>query len=208
MTWMITAGGVAFDLVNVDSDAVNILDIGHHLSTINRFAGAAKRPYSVAEHSLLVCDIAERELGMRDPAALLAALMHDAHEAYFGDITSPVKHELGAPAVVVEGRLERAVHRRYGLITPSRAYSQEIRRADLMALATERRDLSTPNPRPWAVLTGIEPVGWVNLNDQDKFDWKDWRKAFIDRFGELNFARVAHGRIHGITTDEEASRAH
>lgn len=202
MTWMTTASGLEFDTATIDTDDINVSDIAHHLATSTRFNGAALRPYSVAEHSLLVCEIAERDLGMRDPSALLAALMHDAHEAYFGDVIQPVKAQLGERAALIEARLERAVHRRYGLITPSTAYREQIRRADLMALATERRDLLPRTPTQWTVLTGIEPAEWVNLRDRDAFTWQDWYRAFCNRFNELNYARVLRGG-HAISAATE-----
>jgi hypothetical protein len=190
MTWMLTATGTAFELGRPHKDAVQLDDIAHHLSLINRFNGATPRPYSVAEHSLLVAEIFERQLGMTNPVARLAALLHDAHEAYLGDLISPVKGHLGAESRVLEASLERAVQERYGLRTAAAAYRQQIRDADLIALATERRDLMPPHPGHWPVLDGIEPVEWINLNDQAQFTWQDWRRTFTDLFNELNFARA------------------
>lgn len=66
---------------------IDILDIAHHLSIINRYTGASPEPYSVAQHSVLGAQYfssAERKL---------AFLLHDAAEAYFNDIASPVKKD-------------------------------------------------------------------------------------------------------------------
>jgi len=78
---------------------IHIVDIAHNLSLINRFAGAI--PYSVAEHCL-ICSMMIREavkLVETDPTKLataqLCALLHDAHEAYIGDIIVPVANILG-----------------------------------------------------------------------------------------------------------------
>jgi hypothetical protein len=190
MTWMLTATGTAFELGRPRTDDVQLADIAHQLALINRFNGATTRPYSVAEHSLLVAEIFERQLGMSNPVARLAALMHDAHKCYLGDITTPVKRHLGDGCQVLEASLERAVQERYGLRTAAAAYRQQIRDADLIALATERRDLMPPSARHWAVLDGIEPVEWINLNDQAGFTWQDWRRTFTDLFNELNYARA------------------
>jgi 5'-deoxynucleotidase YfbR-like HD superfamily hydrolase len=190
MTWMLTATGTAFELGRPRKDDVQLDDIAHHLALINRFNGATTRPYSVAEHSLLVAEIFERQLGMANPVARLAALMHDAHECYLGDITTPVKRHLGEECHVLEASLERTVQERYGLRTAAAAYRHQIRDADLIALATERRDLMPPTHRAWAVLEGIEPVEWINLNDQAQFTWQDWRRTFTDLFNELNYERV------------------
>lgn len=74
-------------------------DIAHHLALNNRWNGATVRPYSVAEHSLGVLAVTAdiiRDMGGQpsDPEnldLLLGALMHDAPEAYLGDIVSPLK---------------------------------------------------------------------------------------------------------------------
>lgn len=190
MTWMLTATATAFELGRPRAGEVQLADIAHQLALINRFNGATTRPYSVAEHSLLVAEIFERQLGMANPAARLAALMHDAHECYLGDITSPVKRHLGEECRVLEASLERAVQERYGLRTAAAAYRRQIRDADLIALATERRDLMPPHPGHWPGLDGVEPADWVNLNDQARFTWQDWRQTFTELFNELNYARA------------------
>ena len=63
--------------------------------------------------------------------------------------------------------------------------------SDLIALATEKRDLMPSSPRPWPVLAGVEPVGWVNLRsiERERMTWEDWRDRWLDRYHELDFAR-------------------
>ena len=87
MTWMLTATGATVDLRWMAAEDISILDIAHHLAQINRYTGACSRPYSVAEHSLLVCEIMERELGVSSPHALLAGLMG---LAFYNDIVGLV----------------------------------------------------------------------------------------------------------------------
>ena len=147
MTWMITATGATVDLRFVAHDTISLLDIAHHLAQINRFTGACIRPYSVAEHSLLVCDILEREGCVTDPSILQAALMHDAHEAYVSDLSSPLKQLLGEAWAIEELRVQSAVLRRFGLITSYSAARDAITWADLTALVTEKRDLLPPTRR-------------------------------------------------------------
>lgn len=195
MTWMLTASGRAFDLGRPRAEDITVTDIAHHLALINRFNGATLRPYSVAEHSLFVAEIAERELGLRDPFGVLAALLHDAHEAYLGDIIQPVRAHVQCS--VLEHSLERAVRERYGLVTAAAAYRDAIRRADLIALATERRDLMPPHAGTWEILRDVQPVEWIDLDDRDGMDWTDWRSAFSARFAELNMARVELMRAGG-----------
>ena len=74
-------------------------------------AATAKAFYSVAQHSAIVCDLLE-ERGAT-PDELMAALLHDAAEAYLGDLPHPLKHrsELGARFRVAEKRLEAVIER-------------------------------------------------------------------------------------------------
>jgi uncharacterized protein len=192
MTWMLTANGHAFDLKFIGSSQIEFSDIAHALAQINRFTGHCKRPYSVAEHSLLVCEIAEREGGMRDPNVLLAALMHDAHEAYTTDISAPMKQVLGTPWEETEHRVQRAVLQHFGLLTPYHAHRDLIRWADMMALRAERVALMPDKGPEWAVCRHYPPIDWPDLADAGRasFSWHDWKQAFTDRFAELSYARV------------------
>lgn len=192
MTWMLTAEGRVVDHLDPINTAagLSVGAIAHSLSLINRFTGHTRRPYSVAEHSLLVCDILERELltPPASPWALLAGLMHDAHECITGDAASPVKAVLGETWRGFELGWERTFARMFGLREAATTYAAVIKRADLMALATERRDLMPPGGPDWPILQGIEPAALVSLHDHDSLSWQDWRQAFTDRFGELQFA--------------------
>ena len=66
---------------------VCIEDIAHVLAMTPRFGGATHRPYSVAEHSMAVCE----RVAHAGPRAALQGLLHDAAEAYIGDIRAPIK---------------------------------------------------------------------------------------------------------------------
>jgi len=186
MTWMLTATGTTVDLRNPQAATISTLDIAHSLALTNRFTGHTLRPYSVAEHSLLVEEIMSREFGPMPPAALLAALVHDAHEAYLGDISTPLKQALPSWALEdVESRLWMAVQHHFHTRAASRDYASIIKRCDLMALAMERRDLLPPGGAPWPLLEGVEACTWVTLQQRAGMDWTDWRQAFIDRVASL-----------------------
>jgi 5'-deoxynucleotidase YfbR-like HD superfamily hydrolase len=188
MTWMLTATGTVFELRLIDMANVDILDVAHSLANINRYTGHAARPMSVAEHSLLVEEIMQRELAEHRPAVLLAALLHDAHEAYTGDMGTPMKQLLGEPWHREEERIQRHVLRSFGLWSTSRTHRQRIKQADLIALATERRDLLPPCGPAWPVLDGVSPASWINLQQRAGLSWQDWRQAFVDRFSALRMA--------------------
>jgi len=182
--WLLTRHAVRFELGRPLPSMVRIEDIAHHLALINRFTGATARPYSVAEHSLLVAEILERS-GVSDPMCLRAALLHDAHEAITGDISSPLKSYLDNTYRIVERGVVEAMEQHFGIADAARRHAIVIKHADLVALATERRDLMPAHRDEWDILRGIEPVTWIDLNDREGMDWPDWRLAFLVRHAEL-----------------------
>ena len=137
-SWIYTADHSEYHMGGYEQqdNRFDINTIAKALSCINRFCGHTSRPYSVAEHSLLVCDI------LRDQGysclVQMAGLLHDAHEAYIGDVSSPVKWELGIAWDSFEHRHMMALRKHFALITTYAAYRREIKQADLVALATER----------------------------------------------------------------------
>lgn len=189
-SFIVTRSGIEFSLSRPLPSMVRIEDIAWHLAFINRFCGATLRPISVAEHSLLVAEIAERELGL-DVHGQFAALMHDAHEAYAGDMHTPGKRAIGTRWYEFEGRIENAVRSAFALHIVARVHSIALKRADLVALATEKRDLLPDGPTPWSTLQGIEPIGWVRLDSAERkaMGWEDWRDRWLDRYHELDYAR-------------------
>lgn len=144
MSWILTHTGRHFDLVDPQPDMINVLDIAHGLSNCCRFAGHSSHFYSVAQHSVLASRIV--------PAGYeLEALLHDASEAYLGDVTRPLKLLL-PDYRAIEQRVEAAIRAAFGL--PSRQ-SDTVTHADRVMLATERRDLMPQDADEWAVLHGI-----------------------------------------------------
>lgn len=76
------------EILNLLGDIrISIRDIGKALSRINRYTGHS-RAYTVAQHSVLVSELCP-------PQYALQGLLHDAHEAITGDVSSPVKEVLG-----------------------------------------------------------------------------------------------------------------
>lgn len=190
MTWMCTALGNEVNMRYPQPGTVNLQTIAHHLSQINRFTGAARRPYSVAEHSLLVEEIAAREFNL-DVHGRFAALMHDAHEAYTSDLSTPAKAEVGQAWADFEARFERLVRNCFALHVANTVHLHKLKQADLIALATERAQLLPPGGTPWEVLIHVEPVHWVDLMSPERCStpWTGWRQAFTDRANQLDFER-------------------
>jgi len=188
--YIVTAGQVDLDISNPRPGHITAFAIAWSLSQLNRFTGHALRPYSVAEHSLLVCDIAERVLGL-DVHGQFAALMHDAHEFITGDLHTPGKHMVGHGWRRWEDSMQHAVLSAFSLVGTHQMHAASIKRADLIALATERRDLLPTTPGIWPVLTNIEPLATVDLYSPERIDanWETWRDCWLDRYHELEAQR-------------------
>jgi hypothetical protein len=133
-----TYTGIAFDLRDPQPDMVCLDDIIHSLALMNRFNGAALFPYSVAQHSLHVAELLPPELR-------LEGLLHDAAEAYIGDMVSPLKQVL-PEYKAVEARISAVVAEVFGLLHPE---PPEVKRADLAVLAAEREQVLGPSYGPW-----------------------------------------------------------
>lgn len=205
--FIVTADGYEIGMHAAVDAPLTPYAIAWSLSQINRFNGHAHRPYSVAEHSLLVCDIVEREFGL-DHHAQLAALMHDAHESVATDMHSPGKDAIGVPWRNWENRWQQLVRSKFGIQVASSLHREAIHSADLIALATERRDLMAATRAPWPVLSGVDPLSRVHLNDADRkrANWEDWRDRWLDKFHELEFARdEAANNFHAGVDDADFS---
>lgn len=155
MTWLLTHTGREHSLTALPhpDNAPSVSEIAWSLAHINRYTGHARRAYSVAEHSLLVADIAHA-LGASKLLELVC-LWHDAHESITGDVASPIKQMLGAAWHTFEDFHQDGLLQAYELLEPLRAHHDFVKQCDLIALATERRDLTAFDPttnRPWPVI--------------------------------------------------------
>ena len=93
-SWIQTYTGVKFFPLDPNPQDVKIEDIAHALSNVCRFAGQCHSHYSVALHSVCVSKLLEEVYGSDKVELCLLGLLHDAPEAYFGDIPRPVKHNV------------------------------------------------------------------------------------------------------------------
>ena len=147
MSYISTYLGNRFFPLEPKIDQIHIEDIAHGLAYICRFNGQTSEFYSVAQHSLIVCDLVVEEFKF-------AALLHDAAEAYLGDMVKPLKRLLPAFADI-EHRVSEIIAEAFNI--PPSDYAA-IKQADLIALATEKRDLMPNSTEPWLDLAGIEPL--------------------------------------------------
>ena len=94
--WTQTRFGKAFPLVNPDPALVDFKEIALTLAELPRYAGNFEKPISVAQHTLIALDACMAADGTALDRAYV--LIHDAHEAYMGDITAPVAEALATIA--------------------------------------------------------------------------------------------------------------
>jgi uncharacterized protein len=144
-------------LLAPDKDDIDIVDIAHALSLQCRYLGHTWGHYSVAQHSVHVHDLVRRLTS--DPDIRMAALLHDAHEAYLGDWSSPTKAAFadlgfGDALAMLEAPVIAAIRKRFGVVQVwEGAFAAPIiKYADIVALATEKRDVTTARKVDWGWL--------------------------------------------------------
>lgn len=138
--WIETASGRLFHFQCIDPDEIDIEDIAHALARLCRYTGHVNvEHYSVAQHSILVSNRMHNKLDR------LAGLLHDAQEAYIGDVNSPLKSLLH-DYQVIEGNIVFALIVKYGI---TKANWQAVEQADRDVGYAEARAFM-PNKTGWA----------------------------------------------------------
>lgn len=191
-SWMQTNSGQIFRFDEPDASMIVLHDIAHALSNITRFAGHVDRFFSVAAHSMLVMHIVDRMMDDGRSMALInakrCALMHDAAEAYVGELTRPLKSLL-LDYCAVEMRVERAIAERFSL-NMTKESSVVIRRADLASLEIERQILfDVPPAIPYEtsadIMSVVDRVGSEAIDMAMGMIGYDSKVAFLNAAHEL-----------------------
>jgi hypothetical protein len=158
---------------NIKSEDITIIDIGHALSQLCRYTGHTKEFYSIAQHSILVSD----NLGTL--AEKRAGLLHDASEAYINDLASPLKKFLGDSSYTeLEDDFHEVINRKFNITD---GMTSNIKKVDLQALFTEKRDVTNNAHTDWGWGYDIEMF-------KDKIiplPPKGVKRLFFDRFKKL-----------------------
>lgn len=157
--WIQAASGIAVDLDDPLPQQIKLDDIVVALSKLNRWTGHTASFYSVAEHSIVVAQLVLQMIPAGEDAIpyVRAALMHDAHEAYCGDISSPLKTLL--PQIKgIQRKLQITIDSVFGLMPTPHVVIQ----ADLMALTLEREQLMGPSQRNWG-WESPKPIANIDL---------------------------------------------
>lgn len=147
---IMTQSGRYFSFTDATPDDIHIEDIAHALSHLCRFTGHTREFYSVAQHSVLV--------SYRVPQGMaLEGLLHDATEAYVGDVSRPLKMLL-PEYQKIEAFVWSLIAKRFGI---SEKLPPRIKEVDNILLFTERRDLMPRNLKAqdeWAWGSNIETL--------------------------------------------------
>jgi hypothetical protein len=154
-------------------ECLKIEDIAHALAHINRFTGHTWRAYSVAEHSIICAQKAS-------PEAKLHALMHDAHEAYLGDVSGPLKALIGPVYKQLAEKLDYLIFERFGV----EEYYEEVDLIDKRMLFTEGMSLlhdAAYGMNDWPILKDIMPYPDVDFSLTEHHPYVI-REMFINSF--------------------------
>jgi hypothetical protein len=160
-------------LLNPSESPILIDSIARSLSRLPRFTSHTLNwlPYNIGQHSLGVSYLVP-------PEYALEGLLHDATEYVLNDMSSPLKR-LCPDYRAIEANWDLAIRQRFGL--PA-AHSPCIKQADLVMLATEKRDLMPYDTVRWRILDGILPM---KKRIRPHISWLWTRHLFMKRFLEL-----------------------
>lgn len=156
-----TNSGRFFDYLNPTGYVFEIYEIAHALSHICRYGGHSNSFYSVAEHSVHVSRLVPPELA-------LCGLLHDASEAFVGDMPSPLK-ALCKEYRLIEDAVQKALAEQFGLQYP---FPAAVHRADKMMYKSERLTIAPIPDLVWHTdipAADIKAEGWTSYKARIQF---------------------------------------
>lgn len=175
MSFIETYSGKRIDFFDPKPDQIDIEDIAIGLCRLPRFAGQTSQFYSVAQHSLNVARILPDK-------HKLQGLMHDAAEAFIGDLPTPFKRNIPAFGEL-ESRIWGAICAKYN-IEP--VLHPLVKVADATMLVSER-DVMKPAMSDW---------GPYEDNLRVDVTWQGWhmdaiKSTFLTQFTRLSTSCLA-----------------
>lgn len=179
-TTITTFSGRTWDYDDPRPENVDVVDLAHHLGNICRFTGATKVHYSVAQHSIMVAGLARDRAPLPEVKQkyIMYGLLHDASEAYLGDVPTPWKNTIGMEYYKdIETRTMKAIGEALGFDLSN--MPDEVHEADKEAFYREQAYLMNPpyhpdNPfvdsnAPWSVLPPtMASQAWLYLYESTK----------------------------------------
>ena len=172
--WMTLYGGKRFFPLDPDPDLINIEDIAHSLAFQCRWGGHCNSFFSVAEHCFIVSDLCntleEKRWG----------LLHDASEAYVGDVIRPLKMNLSGYKQI-EGRVIEAVAKRFNLPLPM---PKRVKKADEISIKNEAEQLFNAD---WSGAT------YLDNTIKDKVKIRCWSHGMAEQMYLMKFQELFGG---------------
>ena len=166
---------------------IEIEDIAHGLARVARWNGqtVGDHGFSVAQHSLVVEEIAAHIQPDMEPRWRLAALLHDASEYVIGDMISPFKAALGVSYKDFEERLEHAIHARFGLPAKTPQHVKKlIKQADRACAFFEATQLAGFSHEESLGFFGAPPPGYrLTIAPESA---SDAQARYMDRYERLS----------------------
>ncbi len=197
--WQRMLSGRRLDLLDPSPLDIEIEDIAHGLARVARWNGQTHgdHAFSVAEHSLLVEELARRMKPDLTPQWCMAILLHDAPEYVIGDMISPFKSVMGGNYKEIEARLQAAIHLRFSLPAELPKTIKTIaKRADMISAYFEAVELAGFDDKEATRLfgkpRGFEPdrSGRIKLG-LAPLPVSVAQTKFLQRFEALSLARSA-----------------
>lgn len=193
MAWLQTLSGIAFDLAKPDPRQVDFEnDIAPALSKLARFTGHTQGDvaYSVAQHCVLGAESLAVKTGSKRLGALF--LLHDAHEAYIGDMPTPFLAQLDedtgstcSPFVKkLKARLDWAILMRAGIQAADETEVAAVKYHDIAMMNAERFALKKPAPESWGARYDSIPAAAIQTLDLQPWESgaarEEWLHAFTN----------------------------
>lgn len=168
--WIQTFTGKKFKPFATTKEMIDIHDIAHSLAMQCRFNGHCEQFYSIAEHSWHVSYLVPAQYA-------LDGLLHDAAEAYVGDILKPIKNWF-PEYEGMEDHIMYTIANKYGI---SHKMPDCVRDADVHMLNIEIDQIMKSPPASWRLPT------MPHLRQVLTKMWKPKhaKEAFLSRFEEL-----------------------
>lgn len=160
--WTLTKSGTKVYYLEPKPEMICMSDIAHHTGNLCRFTGGTAHFYSVAQHNVLVGQLAKEQLDEegvdRDVDywdQIIACLLHDAAEFIVNDIASPLKVAINGRYGWIETGILRVIYTKYGI--DWLYHNAFVKKCDNIALQIERYYLMPDHP-DWPKVTRAEMV--------------------------------------------------
>lgn len=176
--YITTYTGKRFSPLSARIEDIDIKDIAHALACQSRFGGMCREPYSIAQHSVLCAEWVVRNSKCNPylrSRLQFDALMHDASEAYLGDVPTPIKHSKEFIGYcVAEDVLMDLISAKFGNRYP---VPNLVRKADEVLLNTEARDIFSGGATTWTDLSLADPEQTIT-----PWQWQTAERYFLRAF--------------------------